>query len=139
LTGTYVEVRRSAGGVLVVICPVVEMLHRATREARGTSWVAILPLVPYPINRLSSSTATLVPFPLTNASMITYCMMHKEKRICNCVSTSIQGERMLIVNAYTPFDDQVAPCLQFDGALFGQNPLISLKVAKVRSTEVYPI
>ena len=46
---------------------------------------------------------------------------------------------MLIVNAYTPFDDQVAPCLQFDGALFGQNPLISLKVAKVRSTEVYPI
>jgi hypothetical protein len=46
---------------------------------------------------------------------------------------------MLIENAYTPFGDQVGPCVQFDGAFFGQNPARSLNAAKVRSTEAYAI
>jgi len=65
--------------------------------------------------------------------------MQKENWICYSVSTSTQGEKMLIVNAYTPFGDQVGPCVQFDGAFFGQNPARSLKAAKVRSTEAYAI
>lgn len=65
--------------------------------------------------------------------------MQKEKWICYSASTSTQRERMLIVSEYTPFDAQVGPCLQFDGAFFGQNPARSLKAAKVRSTEVYAI
>jgi hypothetical protein len=55
------------------------------------------------------------------------------------VSTSTEGERMLIVNAYTPFDAHLGPCVQFNGAFSGQNPAISLKAAKVRSTEAYAI
>lgn len=139
LASTYAEVRRTAVGVLLVLCLGIEVFHRATKEARGTSWVATLPLVPYLINHLSSSTATSVPSPLTNASANTYTVMQKEKWICYSVSTSTQGERMLTVNAYTPFGDQVGPCVQFDGAFFGQNPARSLKPAKVRSTEAYAI
>ena len=46
---------------------------------------------------------------------------------------------MLIVNAYTPFDDHFAPDVQFDGAFAGQSPARSLNNAKVRSTEAYAV
>ena len=116
------------------------MFHRATKKACGTSWVTILPLVPYLIDHLSTRTATSVLYHLhlTNASVTTYSVMQKEKWICYSVSTSTRG-RMLIVNAYIPFDDHFAPCVQFDGAFPGQNPARSLKDGKVRSTEAYAV
>jgi hypothetical protein len=64
MKSTDAEERRTSVGVLVVRVYALEGLDRATKEAVGILWVAMLPVVPYFINHLSSRTPTLAPFSL---------------------------------------------------------------------------
>jgi hypothetical protein len=53
-SSTYVEVRRTAIRVFVIRSKAIEVFHRATIEAVGIHWVAILPVAPDLVKHLSS-------------------------------------------------------------------------------------
>jgi len=57
-----------------------ELAHRATQEALGIRWVAMLPIIPYLINHLSFARRHgLAPSLIFNVVVITYAMMQPEK------------------------------------------------------------
>jgi len=112
------------------------VLHRATKKALGTRWIAILPVVPHLINRLLSSAVASAPSQSSGMSIVTYRMMQKKKWVCEVhnVHQRQRIENVLMVDADAPFGDHLGPPVQFK-AFFGQNPDISLEA--MVSTETY--
>lgn len=105
------------------------MFHRATKITLRIHWVAILPVVPYLIDHLSSCAQTSVQYSSNRVPVVTYGMMHKEKWICTSIGDVDAGEKLLVwMDA--PFGDHVGPGVQFDGAPLGHAPRRSLKAAK---------